>query len=100
MEKYYTFLCETYNGDKLEICPKLDLSQELDIKCILDVVGKFRINQHYKTDTPMTAAVNKYGHLFINGIHAGQITNKIPFGNFDEEGYRYEGKILARSEVE
>jgi hypothetical protein len=20
MEKYYTFLCETYNGDKLEIC--------------------------------------------------------------------------------
>jgi hypothetical protein len=48
----------------------------------------------------MTAAVNEYGHLFINGIHAGQITNKIPFGNFDEEGYLYEGKILARSEVE
>ena len=91
---------EMLNWIKSEICPKLDISQELDIKCILDVVGKFRVNQHYKTDTPMTAAVNEYGHLFINGIHAGQITNKIPFGNFDEEGYCYEGKILARSEVE
>ena len=83
---------------KTEICPKLDLSQELDIKRILDVVGKFRVNQHIKADAPMTATVNEYGHLFINGIHAGQITNKIPFGNFDEEGYFYEGKIIARTE--
>lgn len=88
------------NWIKAEICPKLDISQELDIKCILDVVGKFRVNHHLKIDTPMSAAVNKYGHLFINGIHAGQITNKIPCGNFDEEGYFYEGKIIARSEVE
>lgn len=83
---------------KTEICPKLDLSQELDVKTILQVVGKFRVEHHVKADAKMTAEVNEYGHLFINGIHAGAITNHIPRGNFDEYAYYLEGKILARQE--
>ena len=82
---------------KSEICPQLDLSQQLDIKRILDVVGKFRVNQCIRADVPMTATVNEYGHLFINGIHAGQITNKIPRPTFNEEGYILENRILART---
>lgn len=81
---------------KTEICPKLDLSQELDIGLILKVVGKFRVDNHFRVDNKaMTAEVNEYGHLFINGKHAGQITNKIPRLNFDESGYHYETMILA-----
>ena len=79
---------------RAEICPKLDFSQELDINCILKTVGKFRIRHQIK-DEPMQAEVNEYGHLFINGIHAGQITNKISHSNFDEVGYHYESMILA-----
>ena len=81
-----------------EICPKLNTHQELDINCILKTVGKFRVSNHVKVKEPMTAEVNEYGHLFINGIHAGQITNKIPRLNFDESGYRYEEMILAMCE--
>ena len=35
---------EMLNWIKSEICPKLDLSQEFDIKCILDAVGKLQRN--------------------------------------------------------
>ena len=83
----------------VEICPKLDLSQELDIHTIIDVVTKFRVKNSWNIHTPMHAALNEYGHLFINGIHAGLITNGIPRPNFSEEGYYLEGRILARTEM-
>ncbi len=89
---------EMINFIKMEICPKLDLSQELDIDCIIKAIEKFRVSNHVKVKAPMTAEVNDNGHLFINGIHAGQITNKIPRPNFDESGYYAESKIIAMSE--
>ena len=91
---------EKLNWIKSEICPKLDFTQELDIDRILQVVGKFRVDHRLKINDPMTATVNEYGHLFINDIHVGQITNKIPNVNFDEHGYCLEEKILARSEFD
>ena len=85
---------------KAEVCPKLDLSQELDIPCILSVITKFRKEHHWKIDEPMHAEVNEYGHLIINGIHAGQITNKIPHAYYQRENCGdYEAAIIARQEA-
>ena len=84
----------------IEVCPKLVFPyQDLDIDTILKVVGKFRAAQRWKQDEPMRATINEYGHLFINGIHAGLITGKIPRGSFDEYEYYIEGQILARQEA-
>ena len=83
----------------VEICPKLDLTQELDIKTIVQVVSKFRIKNKWNVNTPMHATLNEYGHLFINGIHAGLITNHIPRPRYSEAVNILEGKILARTEM-
>lgn len=82
----------------VEICPKLELTQQLDIKTIIDVVTKFRVKNSWNIHTPMHATLNEYGHLFINGIHAGLITNHIPRPRYSEEANILEGKILARTE--
>lgn len=82
-----------------EICPKLHIKQELDIATTIKVLEHFRTDNHIKVNEPMTATINEYGHLFINGIHAGQISNKIPYPEFDEQSYYIESLILARQEL-
>lgn len=86
------------NWIKNEVCPKFDLTQDLEIGCIIKTVSAWRRKYGFKPYEEMTASVNEYGHLFINGIHAGQITNKIPRANFSEYSYIIENKILSRSE--
>lgn len=81
---------------KREICPQLHIKQELDIVATIKAIERYRVVNHVKPDEPMKATVNEFGHLFINGQHAGQITNKIPQPNFYEDGYIIESRILAR----
>lgn len=89
---------EVINYIKSEVFPLFDLSQEIDMNAAIKVISKFRVENNIKVNEPMKAEVNEYGHLFINGIHAGQITNKIPRANFSEYSYIIENKILSRSE--